>query len=113
MKFRVHEEEAMDRRSVRLGTRLWGSDEDLAGDVGVGMDPELQSLTEVCYFVHFFPLLLSPFLCRHCQCPVKQPLKIRYETFSGGTIHLVKLLVADVERMAYSAVTGHLGLHPQ
>lgn len=62
MKFRVHEEEAMDRRSVRLGTRLWGSDEDLAGDVGVGMNPELQSLTEVCYFVPFFPLAFSPFL---------------------------------------------------
>lgn len=38
----------MDRRSVRLGTRVWGSDVDLAGDVGVGMDPELLSLTEVC-----------------------------------------------------------------
>lgn len=51
-KFRVHEEEAMDRRSVRLGTRLWGSDEDLAADVGVGMDPELLSLAEVCFFLH-------------------------------------------------------------
>lgn len=58
MKFRAHEEEAMDRRSVRLGTRLWGSDEDLAGDVGVGMDPELLSLTEVCLFcsIHHFSL---------------------------------------------------------
>lgn len=110
MKFRAHEEEAMDRRSVRLGTRLWGSDEDLAGDVGVGMDPELLSLTEVCYFT---PSIISPFLCRHCQYPEKQPLKIRSETLSGGSIHFVKSLVADVGCMAYSAVTGHQGLHPQ
>lgn len=56
----------MDRRSVRLGTRLWGSDEDLAADVGVGMDPELLSLAEVCLFphpsIHHFPLLCFSFL---------------------------------------------------
>lgn len=39
---------------MRLGARgYWGSDEDLAGDVGMGMDPELLSLTEVCLFVLF------------------------------------------------------------
>lgn len=65
MKFRVHEEEAMDRRSVRPRSRLWGSDEDLAGDVGVGMDPELLNLTEVCYFapsiisLTFFPFFMQ------------------------------------------------------
>lgn len=51
----------MDRRSIRLGTRLWGSDEDLAADVGVGMDPELLSLTEVCFYLHRFPLLCFSF----------------------------------------------------
>lgn len=47
----------MDRRSVRLGTRVWGSDVDLAGDVGVGMDPELLSLTEVCCVPSYLPPL--------------------------------------------------------
>lgn len=62
MKFRVHEGGAMDRRSVRPGRELWGSDEDLAADVGVGMDPELLSLTEVCFCsIHRPPLGGIPF----------------------------------------------------
>lgn len=47
-----HEEGEIERsrRTVRLGTRVWGSDLELAGDVGMGMgmDPELRSLAEVC-----------------------------------------------------------------
>lgn len=82
LKFRVHEGEAMDRRSVRRGMGLWGSDEDLAADVGVGMDPELLSLTEVCFCsIHRPPLggiLFPPYVAitsirRNSPKGVKQP----------------------------------------
>ncbi|KAH8151399.1 uncharacterized protein LAJ45_04602 [Morchella importuna] len=37
-------EDAMDRRSVMLGNLYWGSDEDLARDVGMGIDADMLSL---------------------------------------------------------------------
>lgn len=81
MKFRVHEGEAMDRRSVRPGMGLWGSDEDLAADVGVGMDPELLSLTEVCFCSIYRPPgggILFSFPMQPSPVFGETALKIRY-----------------------------------
>jgi hypothetical protein len=69
-------EDAMDRRSVMLGNLYWGSDEDLARDVGMGIDADLLSLAEV----H------PPFPCIHdCGADVKtEELKVVGVPVAGG-----------------------------
>lgn len=49
----------MDRRSVMLGNLYWGSDEDLARDVGMGIDADMLSLAGV----HSPPPLSSLYMC--------------------------------------------------
>lgn len=54
----------MDRRSVMLGNLYWGSDEDLARDVGMGIDADMLSLAGVHSPLSFFLI----YVCLEWPC---------------------------------------------